>query len=197
MKRKRLVVLLTLICSAMNAFCMNDASERVTIGNNNESNKSLVVYFSCTNTTKGVAEKIADIVGGDIYRIVPETPYTSADLDYNIASSRANLEQNDPSSRPVINGKVENIEDYDIVFIGYPIWWGKAPQIIYTFLESYDLSGKTVVPFCTSGSSGLGTSDKDLHSSAPKAQWKAGRKFDARSSKKDIESWLRSQSVVE
>lgn len=175
---------------------MDGASARALSGNNNKSNKSLVVYFSCTNTTKGIAVQIAGIMNGETYRIIPETPYTSDDLDYNTPSSRANREQNDPSSRPAISGKIGKMEDYDVIFIGYPIWWGKAPQIIVTFLESYDLSGKTIIPFCTSGSSGLGTSDKDLHKSAPKAQWKAGRRFGANTAKKELANWIESLSIV-
>ncbi len=125
--------------------------------------RCLVVYFSCTNTTKGIAERIASITDGTTFRIEPEVPYTSADLDYNNSSSRANREQNDPSARPAIANTLEGLENYDVVFLGYPIWWGDAPKIISTFLESHDLSGKTIVPFCTSHSSGIGSSDTDLH----------------------------------
>ena len=102
----------------------------------------LVVYFSCTNTTKGVAEHVASVTGSGMYRIEPKEPYTSADLDYNNSSSRANREQNDSSARPVIANSLESLSDYDVIFIGYPIWWGKAPKIIFTFLESYDFVGR-------------------------------------------------------
>lgn len=137
----------------------------------------LVAYFSCTNTTKGVAEKIATSTDGTLYQITPAVPYTSADLNYGNNSCRANQEQRDDSCRPEISGSVDNMDNYDIVFIGYPIWWGEAPKIIYTFLESYDFSGKTVVPFCTSGGSGVGSSATNLHSSAPGATWLAGTKL--------------------
>ena len=122
----------------------------------------LVAYFSATNTTEGVAEHIANGLGADLYEIVPEEAYTDADLNYNDDSSRSTIEMNDPSSRPAISGGVENMEQYDIVFIGYPIWWGEAPRIVSTFMESYDFSGKTLIPFCTSGGSGLGSSASNL-----------------------------------
>lgn len=149
----------------------------------------LTVYFSCSGNTRAVAEKIAGITGGDIYRIVPETPYMAADLDYN-TDCRANREQNDPAARPAIDGRVENMSDYDTVFLGYPIWWSIAPRIISTFLESYDFAGKTVVPFCTSGSSGVGSSDTNLHASTPKAVWKAGRRFRGNETEADIRQWI-------
>lgn len=150
-------------------------------GENDESDiqKVLVAYFSCTNTTKNVAEKINDqISGSDIYRITPAVPYTSADLNYN-TDCRANREQNDATARPAISGGVENIEQYDVIFIGYPIWWGQAPKIIYTFFESYDYDfvGVTIIPFCTSGSSGIGSSATNLHSLAPSANWKSGARI--------------------
>lgn len=140
--------------------------------NQEQDNKHiLVVYFSCTNTTKGIAERIAEITDGTLHRIVPETPYTSEDLNYNNTSSRANSEQNDPTARPAISSKIENISDYDVVFLGYPIWWGKAPKIIFSFLENHNLSHKIIVPFCTSHSSGIGSSDTDLHELAGQAIW--------------------------
>ncbi len=138
--------------------------------------KVLIAYFSCTNTTKGVAEAIhSQVSGSDIYQIVPAVPYTSADLNYN-TDCRANREQNDPTARPKISGSLPNIEQYDVIFIGYPIWWGQAPKIIYTFFESYnfDFDGVTIIPFCTSGSSGIGSSATNLRNLAAKANWKSG-----------------------
>lgn len=135
--------------------------------------KVLVAYFSCTNTTKGVAEKIATATDGTLYAITPAVPYTSADLNYN-TDCRANAEQNDAAARPEISGSVENFAEYDIVFVGYPIWWGEAPKIIYTFLESYDFGGKTIIPFCTSGSSGMNNSANHLHSLTVGANWTTG-----------------------
>ena len=141
--------------------------------------KVLVAYFSCTNTTKGIAESIhSQVIGSAIYQITPAVPYTSADLNYN-TDCRANREQNDPTARPEISGNVENIEQYDVIFIGYPIWWGQAPKIIYTFFEcyDYDFNGVTIIPFCTSGSSSMGSSATNLHSLAPKADWKNGARM--------------------
>ncbi|MDE6301959.1 MAG: aldo/keto reductase, partial [Clostridia bacterium] len=141
-------------------------------------------YFSCTNTTKGRGEALQSKLDADIYRIMPAIPYTNADLNYS-TDCRANREQNDASARPVISGGVADMSKYDVVYIGYPIWWGQAPKIIYTFLESYDFAGKTLIPFCTSGGSGMGTSGTNLHSSAPDAIWKSGCRV---SSNSDIDA---------
>lgn len=150
----------------------------------------LVTYFSCTGSTEGIANHIQNILGGDIYEIEPEIPYTSADLNYNNSTSRANLEQNDPSARPAISGGIDNLEDYDVIFLGYPIWWGQAPKIIYTFLESYDFSGKLIIPFCTSGSSGIGSSASNLHSlTSDTAVWNSGRRFSGGSSEATVKAW--------
>ena len=157
--------------------------------------RALVVYFSCTNTTKGIADRIVEATDAATWRIEPEVAYTSEDLNYNNSSSRANREQNDPSARPAIKGKCENLADYDVVFLGYPIWWGKAPKVIFTFLESHDLSGKTVVPFCTSHSSGIGSSDTDLHRLATGAEWKQGRRFSGNESIETVEKWIESMDL--
>lgn len=162
---------------------------------NPDSKRALVVYFSCTNTTQGVAEQIAVTTGSKTHRIEPEVAYTSADLDYNNSSSRANREQNDPSSRPAISNTLEGVSDYDIIFLGYPIWWGKAPKIIYTFLESYDFAGKIIVPFCTSNSSGLGSSDTDLHALSSQAVWKQGKRFRGNETKETIINWIESMNL--
>ncbi len=153
--------------------------------------KVLVAYFSATGTTKALAEYAADAVKGDLYEIVPQQPYTSADLDYGDRNSRSTKEMNDKSSRPAINGSVSDMSQYDIVFIGYPIWWGEAPRIINTFVESYDFSGKTIVPFCTSSSSGMGSSAKNLHSLASdSATWLDGARLSSGASRGDIVSWI-------
>ena len=157
--------------------------------------RALVVYFSCTNTTKGIADRIVEATDAATWRIELETAYTSEDLNYNNSSSRANREQNDPSARPAIKGKCENLADYDVVFLGYPIWWGKAPKVIFTFLESHDLAGKTIVPFCTSHSSGIGSSDTDLHHLATGAEWKQGRRFSGNESIETIEKWIESMDL--
>lgn len=152
----------------------------------------LVAYFSATNTTEGVAQRLADGLGADIYEITPAIPYTSADLNYNDNNSRTSIEMNDPNSRPEISGSVEGMEKYDVVFIGYPIWWGQAPRIISAFLESYDFSGKTIVPFCTSGSSPIGSSATSLESLAAGASWAAGRRFSASVSQDELVQWANS-----
>ncbi|MDE7077445.1 MAG: aldo/keto reductase, partial [Alistipes sp.] len=157
--------------------------------------RALVVWFSCTNTTEGIADRIVEATGAAAWRIEPEVAYTSGDLNYNDSSSRANREQNDPSARPAIKGRCENLADCDVVFLGYPIWWGKAPKVIFTFLESHDLTGKIVVPFCTSHSSGIGSSATDLHCLAPGAEWKQGRRFGGNESKETIENWIESMNL--
>lgn len=150
----------------------------------------LVAYFSATNTTEKIAGYIADGLKADRYEIVPEVPYTSEDLDYNNSSSRTTMEMDDPDSCPAISGKVSDMGQYDVVFLGFPIWWSKAPRIINTFLESYDFSGKTIVPFCTSGSSGLGSSATELRSSAGSAQWLSGKRFSGNASGSTVMEWV-------
>ena len=159
------------------------------------SSKTLVVYFSCTGTTKPLAEYAAEITGADLYEIVAEDPYTEADLAY-YTNGRADQEQNDPDARPAISGGVENMDEYDTIILGYPIWHGQAPRIISTFLESYDFSGKTIIPFCTSHSSGIGSSADNLHIlCSDSAVWLDGRRFEAGTSKEIIEEWIRSVKV--
>ncbi len=152
----------------------------------------LVAYFSNTGNTESVANTIAQATGGDIYEIVPSEPYTDEDLDYNNDNSRANIEQNDPDARPFIDGVVENMNEYDTVFIGYPIWWGDAPKIICTFVEGYDFTDKNIVPFCTSGGSGISTSEDTLEGLAGEGNWLEGRRFDRNASVDDINEWLES-----
>ena len=154
--------------------------------------KILVAYFSATSNTEGIANHIKNILGddADLYEIVPETPYTSDDLNYNDSSSRSSKEMDDADTRPAISGSVEDMEQYGVIFLGYPIWWGEAPRIINSFLESYDLSGKTIVPFCTSGSSGIGSSATNLHSLAGTATWLDGQRFSGGASRSTVESWV-------
>ncbi len=163
---------------------------------NPQNAKILVAYFSCTNTTESVAIEIADYLSADLFEIVPEVPYTEADLDY-YSGGRADQEQADPAARPAIAGSMEDMENYDIVFLGYPIWHGQGPKIIYTFLESYDFAGKTIVPFCTSHSSGIGSSASNLHSLAPNANWLDGTRFAAGTSESEIQAWLESLEIIE
>lgn len=156
--------------------------------------KSLVVYFSATGNTKSLAEKIAQESGSDIFEIVPQEPYTSADLNYNNSDCRANKEQNDANARPAISNKIENIENYDTVFIGYPIWWGTMPKIINTFLDTYDLSGKTIMPFCTSGGSGISSSESAIKDACPNADVKNGFRGTSGTSSTQIREWLNSNN---
>lgn len=155
-----------------------------------ESSKILVAYFSATNITKGVAQKIASAVNADLYEITPQEPYTSDDLNYHSDSSRTSIEMNDPDVRPAISGSVENMDQYDIVFVGYPIWWGDAPRIMSTFVESYSFSDKTVVPFCTSGGSGVGSSASNLERQAGSGNWLNGTRLNGSASNSDISGWI-------
>ena len=137
-----------------------------------------------------------EITGADIYRIEPEVPYTAEDLNYGAASTRATREQNDSSARPAITGKVENMAQYQNVVIAYPIWWGQAPRIISTFLESYDFSGKTIVPVCTSHSSGIGSSATNLHALTDgSVTWLEGRRFSSTSTKEEVAQWLKDSGI--
>ncbi len=151
--------------------------------------KTLIAYFSATNNTENIANHLEAILDAGLYEITPETPYTSADLDYN-TDCRANREQNDASARPAISGGVDNMTEYDVIFLGYPIWWGQAPKIISTFLESYDFAGKTIVPFCTSGSSGMGSSAENLQDLTDGVTWLEGRRFSGSASASDVQSWV-------
>ena len=152
----------------------------------------LVVYFSCTGNTKKAAEKIAALTGGDIYEIVPAEPYSAADLNYNNDDCRANREMNDPTARPAIGG---DISGYDTVIIGYPIWWGTMPRIINTFIDFCELSGKTVLPFCTSGSSGISRSVSDIKAAAPTADVRDGLRTSG-AGDAELEKWLRAGGAI-
>ena len=150
----------------------------------------LVAVFSASGVTKRVGEEIARVSGGDFYEIVPKEKYTSADLNYMNNKSRSSVEMNDPSARPENAGSVADMDSYDTVIIGFPIWWGIAPRIIETFLESYDFSGKTILPFCTSGGSGVGRSDTELHKNVSSdVKWGKGIQIN-RPSEAAIRSWL-------
>lgn len=155
--------------------------------------KSLVAYFSVTGNTKAVAETLAKMQDADLFEIVPEEPYTDADLNYSDSSSRATLEQNDETSRPAISGTIEDIDPYDVIYVGYPIWWGKLPRIMDTFFDSYDLSGKTIVPFCTSGGSGLSGTPAAIEALEPEATVLEGIRLDsgtAHNAEETLSEWL-------
>ena len=151
--------------------------------------KILVAYFSASGQTAKLAKTLAGVTGGDLFEIAPETAYTGADLDWMDKKSRSTIEMKDPKSRPAIAGKVADMAQYDTVFVGFPIWWYQAPRIIETFLESYDFSGKTVIPFATSGGSGLGKSAAGLRSSAPGAKIVDGRMLNGRLNEAELKAW--------
>lgn len=151
--------------------------------------RKLVAYFSASGVTAKVAEKLSEAIGADLYAIEPEVPYTKADLDWMDKKSRSTIEMNNPASRPAIAGKRDNMNDYDTVFVGFPIWWYVAPTIINTFLESYDLTGKTIIPFATSGGSDMGKTNEKLLPSCKGAKLLNGKVFKASVSGADIAKW--------
>ena len=156
----------------------------------NNDAKSVVVYFSATGNTKVIAEYIVDLENADIMEIEPENPYSSEDLNYNDSSCRANQEMNDDSARPAIKNDMSAVLDYDVIYLGYPIWWGVEPRIIQTFLDTYDLSGKTVYAFCTSGSSNIDRSVSDINDNYPGVVIADSRRFDSEDGKDVVENWL-------
>lgn len=160
-----------------------------------DDSKILVVCFSATGNTKTIAEKIVEVTGADYFEIVAEEPYSEDDLNYSDDECRANREQQDESARPAISENVENIEQYDVVLIGHPIWWGMEPRIIDTFMESYDFSGKTLTNFCTSGGSGINTSTDNLKALSPNANWLDGRRFSDDSDAEAIQEWINSLNL--
>lgn len=155
-------------------------------------NNILVAYFSATGQTARVAKKIAEVVNGDLFAIIPVKNYTEAGLDWHNQASRSSREMQDKKSRPAIANQVSNMADYDQIFLGFPIWWYQAPTIINTFLESYDLTNKIIIPFATSGGSGMGKTNDYLKVSCPQALLKEGTRLKANSSELEIKEWLAS-----
>lgn len=155
------------------------------------SKKILVAYFSASGVTAKAAWKLAEVSGADLYEIKPEIPYTRADLDWMDKKSRSSIEMNDPSSRPGIADRLPDMGKYDVIFVGFPIWWYVAPTIINTFLESYDFSGKTIIPFATSGGSGMGKTNDGLEKSCPGAKLMAGKLLNGVSSA-EMKAWAES-----
>ena len=151
--------------------------------------KTLVAYFSASGVTKAAAQQLAEVAGADLHEIQPEQPYTDADLDWQNKQSRSSVEMQDKGSRPAITGKLQNMQEYDVVFVGFPIWWYTCPTIINTFMESYDFAGKTVIPFATSGGSSIKKACADLKATYPAVNWKEGKLLN-RASKKELESWI-------
>ena len=158
--------------------------------------KALVAYFSCTGNTKALAETAAKALGADLYEIRPEAPYTAEDLNYNDEGTRATVEQKDDAARPALADKNANIAAYSAIVLAYPIWWGQEPRIMDTFVESYDFSGKIVVPICTSGGSDIGASADHLKTLMQgAAEWKAGKLFSRSATESEVGGWLKGQGL--
>ena len=158
-----------------------------------QENKSLIVVFSCTGTTKGIAEKIAALTGAELVDLVPAQPYTAEDLNYNDRSTRATVEQNTPDARPEIANDI-SLDGVTTLYLGYPIWWGQAPRIMSTFVESHDFTGITVIPFCTSGSSGAGRTGETLGEQAGTGTFLGSTRFSSGVSEADLQQWIDSHS---
>lgn len=151
--------------------------------------KVLVAYFSASGVTAKLAERLASAIGADLHEIKPEKPYTSADLDWRDSNSRSSVEMKDKSFRPAVANSVENMDQYDTIFVAFPIWWYVAPTIINTFLEAYNLDGKKIVPLATSGSSGMGNTNKELAPSCKGAVLEEGKRFAANAGEKELADW--------
>lgn len=151
--------------------------------------KVLVAYFSASGTTKDVAQQLAEVAGADLHEIKPEQPYTDADLDWRNKQSRSSVEMQDRKSRPAITSKLQNMKDYDVVYVGFPIWWYTCPTIINTFMEAYNFQGKIVIPFATSGGSSIKKACEDLKATYPNINWKEGKLMN-HSTKDDLKKWV-------
>ncbi len=168
----------------------DSANESTSAEGTSDHSDILVAYFSATGTTKGVAERIAAVTGGDIYEILAATPYTDEDLNYNDSSSRSTSEQNDKNARPEIGSEDISLEGYTTIYLGFPIWWGEEPRILDTFVEKYNFDGITVIPFCTSGGSGIGRSGPNMEALAGSGTWLEGERFSGNVSEADLQSWI-------
>ena len=162
---------------------------KINMNSMQSNHKILVAYFSATGVTARAAQNVAEATGGEVYAITPAKPYTDADLDWNDKQSRSSVEMNDPKARPALGGERLDVSEYDVVFIGYPIWWNQAPRLINTFIESHNLKGKTVIPFATSGGSTIAGSAATLKRSYPALEWKEGRLLN-RADEKTLRTWI-------
>ena len=180
---KKIIMMLTALLAISLSACSQKKTETKT------EQKVLVAYFSATGTTKAAARQLAEVAGADLYEIKPEQPYTDADLDWQNKQSRSSVEMQDRHSRPAISGKLQNMNEYNVVYVGFPIWWYTAPTIINTFLETYDFKGKTVIPFATSGGSSIQKACADLEATYPEINWKEGKLLN-RTSKGDLQKWV-------
>lgn len=189
--KKLVMMLMALLVISLSACSQSNSSKKENNKENSEMKKTLVAYFSASGTTKAVAQQLAEVVGADLHEIKPEQPYTDADLDWNDKQSRSTIEMNDKNSRPAITAKLQNMNDYEVVYVGFPIWWYTCPTIINTFMEAYDFSGKTVIPFATSGGSSIKKACADLKASYPNVDWKEGKLLN-HASKDELQEWVES-----
>ncbi len=187
---KKLISVLTALILAVSCLPLSLAEEAA-----KPSSHILVVYFSATGTTKGVAENLAEGLSADLYEIVPEEPYTEADLNYNDRTSRTSVEMDDFTCRPAVAGELPDLSGYDTILIGYPIWWGDVPRVVSTFVEQADLTGKTLAVFFTSGGSGLGNSMKHLEEQAGAGTWLEGKRFSGGATVEDVTAWAASLGI--
>ncbi|MBO7499076.1 MAG: NAD(P)H-dependent oxidoreductase [Bacteroidaceae bacterium] len=183
--KKTVLIMTALLAVSLSACSLGNKSKE-----NKEMKKVLVAYFSASGVTKGVAQQLAEVAGADLHEISPTVPYTEADLDWRDKQSRSTLEMQDKSSRPAITAKLKNMKDYDVIYVGFPIWWYTCPTIINTFMESYDMKGKTVIPFATSGGSTITKACDDLRATYPDVNWKEGRLLN-RVKKEDLAAWVK------
>ena len=182
--KKTAIILAAMLTMSLCACSQSNKSKE------NKSMKTLVAFFSASGVTKGVAQQLAEVAGADLHEIKPAVAYTEADLDWRDKQSRSSVEMQDKSSRPAITGKLKNMKDYDIIYVGFPIWWYTCPTIVNTFMETYDLKGKTVIPFATSGGSSIQKACDDLKKAYPQVIWKEGKLLNG-VSKKDLEAWVK------
>ena len=168
----------------------------ITVNAQEQSNKTLVVYFSATGTTEKAGKLIAEATSGTLYEIQPVKEYVAADLNWHNKSSRSSVEMADIKSRPALSSKPKNLTDYNTVYIGFPIWWDLAPRIINTFIESCDLTGKTIIPFATSGGSSISNAEKELQKTYPTIKWQKGKLLN-NASLEDVKQWIKNKSLLE
>ena len=188
--RKIYAILLALCLLLGMTACAGGDAEETEADDSGEGTTTLVVYFSATGNTRSAAEKIASITGADLYEIKAAQEYTEEDLDWNDSNSRTTHEQNDPSARPEIGSEPLSLDGYTTIYIGYPIWWGEEPRIMDTFVESYNFDGITMIPFCTSSSSGIGRSGQNLADHAGSGNWLEGARFGGGVSEEELRTWI-------
>jgi flavodoxin len=183
------IVIFVLVVLVGTIFVVKNKNGGEVMAESKSNKKVLVAYFSASGVTARVADRLSKAIGADIFEIKPAQVYTSADLDWTNKKSRSSVEMDDRNSRPEIANKVENMSQYDVIFVGFPIWWYREPSIIDTFMESYDFSGKQVIPFATSGGSGMGDSGSIMQKLAPNAKVDSGKRFSSGVSEKDLKDW--------